>query len=42
LVIADAYQFCNYDRGHIAPLATFSKSDRFFVVNYLKTPANHS
>ena len=19
----DAYQFCNYDRGHIAPLATF-------------------
>ena len=31
----DAYQFCNYDRGHIAPLATFSKSDRFFVVNYL-------
>ena len=21
----DAYQFCNYDRGHIAPLATFLK-----------------
>ena len=40
----DAYQFCNYDRGHIAPLATFSKSDRFFVVNYLSniTPQNSS